>query len=57
MIEELDKQIQEKLAAYHKQVELAWTVLGIGTMQQPAFSPKSEWTSPSIGAIGLHSMT
>ena len=29
MIEELDKQIQEKLAAYQKQVELACTVPGI----------------------------
>ena len=29
MIEELDKQIQEKLAPYQKQVELACTVPGI----------------------------
>ena len=31
MIEELDKQIQEKLAPYQKQVELACTIPGIGS--------------------------
>ena len=42
MIEELDKQIREKLAPYQKQV-------GTGIL-----NPSS---SPSIGAVGLHSMT
>src|SRR5437762_750436 len=36
MIEELDKQIQEKLAPYQKQVELACTVPGIRSEAAPA---------------------